>query len=154
MNPTKEHIIDLQLELLPGYASYILTARLDEYVKKLYDFSMELDIPLMKFFAGIPEKEILKMSLDGANQLLSAIRDRSINQYIDDSRNNWLRNQLPRITKEDVIMEDISLINYARKRALREMLPDYTKDSRQVVKIIDEIDRFILTLDATLVKTY
>lgn len=154
MSLTKDHIIDLQLEFLPAYADHILEKHLDEYVQLLYDFSMELDIPLMKFFSGVPKAEIIKLSLDGARQLLSAVRDRSIDAYVEQSRNNWLRNQLPQITREDVIVEDISLINYARKRVLRELLPTYSKDTGSIIKIIDEIDRFILTLDATLVKTY
>ncbi len=154
MNTTKEHIIDLQLELLPAYAEYILAERLEDYVRTLYAFSLELDIPLMKFFASLPEKEILRMSKEGAIEFLSAIRDRRVEQYIETSRSNWVRNQLPRISREDVIVEDISLINYARKRTMRAFLPDYTKTPAEALKVTDEIDRFILTLDATLVKTY
>ena len=154
MNSIKEHIIDVQLELLPGYANYLLSKKLKEFVKILYQYSKELNIPLLKFFEGMDQEEFFKLSTEGNIKLLTAIKDGKPHEYVEYSKNNWLRNQLPIISKEDVIVEDISLINYARKKALREFLPLYISDSGRMLKIIDEIDRFILSLDSVLFKTY
>lgn len=154
MNIIKEHIVDLHLESLPGYASYLLKDRLHDFVKILYRISMGLDIPLLKYFSGMEEKEILRLSTDGNIKLLTAIKSNTIAEYIEESKNNWIRNQLPVITRTDVISDDIALINYARKKAFRELLLDYTSDVQERFKIIDEIERFILSLETILYKTY
>ncbi|HYC86791.1 MAG TPA: PAS domain-containing protein, partial [Chryseosolibacter sp.] len=154
MNSTKEHIVDIHLELLPGYADFLLSQKLPDFVKTLYKFSLELEVPLLKFFDGMSESEILNLSTDGNTKLLTALKTGAIARYVEDSKNNWLRNQLPVISKDDVIVEDISLINFARKRALREYLQEYTENPTDVYKILDEIDRFILTLESVSFKTY
>ena len=154
MDSTKEHIVDLDLTALPDYAAYLLEDRLHDFVKTLYQISLGLDIPLLKHFSGMEEKEIIRLSTDGNIKLLTAIKNNTISDYIEQSKNNWLRNQLPIITKTDVIADDIGLINYARKKAFRELLLDYTSDTQKRLKIIDEIDRVILCLESILYKTY
>ena len=154
MNTTNEHIVDLHLSALPDYASYLLKDRLNDFVKNLYQISLGLNIPLLKYFAGMHEQEIIRLSTDGNIRLLTAIKNNTISEYIEESKDNWLRNQLPIITKTDVIADDIGLINYARKKAFRELLPDYTSNAHERLKIIDEIDRFTLTLESSLYKTY
>lgn len=154
MNAAREHIVDIQLDLLPGYADFLLTNKLDEYVKTLANLSHELEVPLLKFFEGMTEQEVLKLSIDSNTRLLNALKTRSVLSYLEETRFTWMRNQLPVISKEDIIVEDISLINYARKRALREYLPLYTENKAEVYKILDEIDRFIMCLESIYFKTY
>jgi signal transduction histidine kinase len=154
MNQTKEYIVDLRLTALPDYAAYLLKNRLHDFVKTLYQISVGLDIPLLKYFSGMDEKEIIRLSTDGNIRLLTAIKNNTISDYIEESKDNWLRNQLPIITKTDVIADDIGLINYARKKAFRELLLDYTDNAHERLKIIDEIDRLILSLESILYKTY
>jgi signal transduction histidine kinase len=154
MNSTKQSSINLHFTALPGYADYLLKERLHDFVKTLYRISLELDIPLLKYFSGMEEKEIIRMSTEGNIKLLTAIKNNALSEYIAESTNNWVKNQLPIITKTDVISDDIGLINYARKKALRELLLDYTSNANQSLKIIDEIDRFILSLESILYKTY
>lgn len=154
MNETTEFKVDLHFEVLPGYADYLLREQLDQFVRYLYESLKSLDVPLLKFFSGMEEKEILKLSKDGNIQLLSAIRDNKIKEYIDQSRIGWVMNQLPVITKTDVIAEDIGLIGFARRRTFREFLPGYTTNAAESFKIIDELDQFILTHESVLVKTY
>lgn len=152
--PTKENIVDLDLNALPLYAAYLLNDRLDEFVRILYKISLELDIPLLKHFSGVEEEEIIRLSTDGTIKLLTALKDNAPSAYIEESKNNWLQNQLPVITKTDVLADDIGLINYARRKAFRELLLDYTGDTEKCLKIIDETDRFILSMESILYKTY
>jgi signal transduction histidine kinase len=153
MNNTKEYIVDLRLTALPDYAAYLLQHRLQDFVKTLHQISIGLDIPLLKYFSGMDEKEIIRLSTEGNIKLLTAIKNNTISDYIEESKNNWLRNQLPIITKTDVMADDIGLINYARKKAFRELILDYTTNAQERLKIIDEIDRFTLSLEAILYKT-
>lgn len=154
MNSTKEHIVEIHLVHLPAFADFLLTEKLEAFVKTLYKIGTELDIPLLKFFAGMPEQDIIRMSKEGNMLLLNSIKNNSVADYIDHSKNNWLKNQLPIITKTDVIAEDISLINFARKRAFREYLASYTTDVGLTIKLVDEIDQFVLNLETALFKTY
>jgi PAS domain S-box-containing protein len=142
------------MEVFPAYAEFILTNHLDKFVTYLYKLAVELDTPLLKFFEGLPEKELLKMSREGNVLFLTSIKTGAISDYIEYSRNNWLRNQLPIISREDVIVEDIALVNYARRKAFREILPSYTSDQHLMLRILDEVDRFLLSLDSSLYKTY
>lgn len=154
INHTKENIVDLQLKALPGYAAYLLKDRLHDFVRTLYQISLTLDIPLMRYFSGMEEKEILRLSTEGNIKLLTAIKNNTASAYIEESKNNWLRNQLPIITKTDVIADDIGLINYARKKAFRELIVDYTESVNKRLEILDELDRFTLNLESVLYKTY
>lgn len=154
MNETKDHSIALHFQFLPGYADFILRERLNDFVKCLFKYSKQLDIPLLRFFAEMSEDDILKLSREGNVILLTAIRDNKLAAYIEQSRENWVHNQLPIITKTDVIAEDIGLINFARKKAFRELLPEYTSNNRESLKIMDEFDQFILSHESILVKTY
>lgn len=154
MNETKENIVDLNLTAFPKYAGYLMESRLNDFVRTLYEITLRLDIPLLKYFSGMEESEIIRLSTDGNIRLLKAIKDNAVAQYIEESRNSWLRNQLPIITKTDVISDDIGLINYARKKAFRELLRDYTDNPQERLMIIDEIDRFTLSLESILYKTY
>jgi signal transduction histidine kinase len=154
MNAAKEHIVDLQLKHLPAFAAYLLSEKLDDFVRTLYKIGVELDIPLLRFFSGVSEQEILRLSRESNTLLLVSIKQNTISDYIEHSKNNWIKNQLPVVTRTDVIAEDISLINFARKRAFRAFLNGYTKDAGMALQIVDEIDGFILKLESVLVKTY
>jgi signal transduction histidine kinase len=154
MNSAKEHIVELQLVHLPAFADFLLTERLEDFVSTLYKIGKELDIPLLRFFAGMPEQDIIRISTEGNVLLLNSIKNNSIFDYIDHSKNNWLKNQLPIITKTDVIAEDISLINFARKRAFREFIRGYTTDVALTLSLVDEIDQFVLAFEKALFKTY
>ncbi len=154
MNTIREYIVNLNLTAFPDYAAYLLKSRLSEFIKVLYKTSVELDIPLLKYLSGMDDQEIIRLSTEGNIKLLTAIKTNAVPKYIEESKNNWLSNQLPIITRTDVIADDIGLINYARKKAFREFLPDYTNDPGERLKIIDEIDRFILCHESILYKTY
>ncbi len=154
MISTKDYIVDFQLESLPGYAAYLLDNKLDDFSRALYEYSIELNVPLLKFFGSMSEEEIIRLSTDGVVRLLSAMRSRGLDQYIRNNNANWIRNQLPVIAREDVIVEDISLINYARKRAFRKYLPDYAPNNDVVYRVMDELDRFFLAMETESFKTY
>ncbi|HEY0743528.1 MAG TPA: ATP-binding protein [Chryseosolibacter sp.] len=154
MNELKNQLIELRLKYLPSFADYLLSQRLDDFVRSLYRIGVQLDIPLLRFFSGMSEDEILRLSRDGNLRLLSAIKQNTIADYIEYSKTNWLKNQLPIITRTDVVAEDISLINFARKRAFREYIKSYTTDHDLALDIVDEIDQFILSLESVLFKTF
>lgn len=154
MSLVKANAADLRFHVLPGYAAYLLEHRLDAFVRALYETSKQLDIPLLRFFEGMPVEDVIKLSKEGNVRLLSAIRDNTVAEYIDHSIESWLKNQLPIISKDDVIVEDISLINYSRKHTLREFLHEYTTDTTTFRNIADEVDRFFLAHESRVYKAY
>ena len=154
MNAVAKDITNLKLSLLADYADFLLRERLHEFVRSLVKHSFQLEIPLLKYFNHIPEEEIFRMSLASNTKLLTALRDHDIGSYISESTSSWINNQLPMLRKDQVIVDDISLVNYARKKALRSHILDYTSDIEKAVLVLGEIDQFILTLDSVLYKTY
>ncbi|HYG04686.1 MAG TPA: PAS domain-containing protein [Chryseosolibacter sp.] len=147
-------ITRLKLHHLNGYAAFLLQERLEEFVKTLLTYSYELEVPLLKFFGHMGEDEIFQMSLGSNSKLLTALKDNQVNTYVTESTASWINNQLPIVRKEQVIVDDISLVNYARKKALRAHILHYTSDIDKVILVIDEVDQFILMLDSVLYKTF
>ena len=154
MNLVKDDIIDLRLDYLPGLASYILEYKREEFVKTLLANSYEADIPILKYFRSMPAEEMFKISMESNTMLLTALKNKTPLEYIQFSAQNWIKNQLQIISRDQVVVEDITLINYARKKTFREMLQYYTQETAKMVRIMDEVDRFSLTLDSVLFKTY
>lgn len=154
MNSVKSDIVDLKLELLPEFAAYILSNRREEFVRRLLELSYAADLPLLRYLVSMSEEEIFRASLDSNTRLLTSLQNRNPHEYIETTTRNWVTNQLPLVSRDQIIVEDITLINYLRKKTFREVLRDYSKDPGTILKIVEEIDRFTMTLDSILFKTY
>lgn len=154
MNSVKSDIVDLKLELLPEFAAYILSNRREEFVRRLMELSYAADLPLLRYLVSMSEEEIFRASLDSNTRLLTSLQNRNPHEYIETTTRNWVTNQLPLVSRDQIIVEDITLINYLRKKTFREVLRDYSKDPGTILKIVEEIDRFTMTLDSILFKTY
>jgi len=154
MNDIKHDIIQLDLHYLPRYAVFLLEHRLNAFVKTLIANSYEAQLPLLRMLERLTQEEIFDMSLASNRNMLNSLKDNTIEQYIETSKDNWINNQLKIISKEHVIAKDIVLVNYVRKKTFRTFIPEYTADIGKALSLSDEIDRFISKLDAVLFETY
>ncbi|MEJ0057257.1 MAG: hypothetical protein WDN75_17345 [Bacteroidota bacterium] len=48
---------DLEFVHLPGYARYLLDNKIEEFVNRSLKVSREMNIPLLRYFAGIPDEK-------------------------------------------------------------------------------------------------
>lgn len=143
----------LHFEYLPAYAQFLLENHQQAFTLALLRISREINVPLLKYFEGMPEEGLIALSIQSTGELLTYFSQNSVQGFIDKSVRSWQENQLPRIQYDEVVVEDISTVSYARRKAFREFLPFYTKDSAAFLDITDEIDRFSVALEEVCYKT-
>ena len=154
MNITQNNIIEITLTYLPGYAEYLLLHKKELFAETFIKNAYALNIPLLKYFDTLKPEERFRISMDSNTRLLTALQLQNIEDYIETSRQNWVNNQLPVVAKDQVVVEDISLVNFARKKTFFDLLHHYTTDPLQLVEIVQEIGRFMLALESVMFKTY
>jgi PAS domain S-box-containing protein len=154
MNEVKIHTVEVGVTSLAEFARFLRARKMNDFVHAIIRNSYELKIPLLKYFEGMSEEQRYRLSFDGCERLLVALRDKRINEYFEESKINWVNNQLPLITRDQVVVEDISLVNFARKKTFREFIPDFTSKTAEIVQLIEEIDLFFLEFDSLLFNTY
>src|SRR5262245_3827363 len=126
MKIVENELVDLNFRFLPAYASYIRKKRTQEFVAALMRHATELGVPLLKQLAPLPENEMAKIQREGADRMLAALESGDVSGYVEQSVLRWKTNSLPAISRDDIVIEDISLIGYARKKALFEFLVEYS----------------------------
>jgi len=137
----------LKFQYLPDYAQYLLSNRLEDFTRKTLAISREVKIPLLRFFENMPEDELIKLSIQGTQDYLSYFAGNKVDEFIALSLKRWTENQLPLVQNDEIVAQDISTVSYTRRAAFRHFLPDYTTDLILYNHILDEIDRFVLTVE-------
>ncbi|HEY1055153.1 MAG TPA: PAS domain-containing protein, partial [Emticicia sp.] len=137
----------LHFKYLPAYAQYLLDNKLEDFTRISLAISREVKIPLLRFFEGMPEDELIKMSVQGTQDYLTYFATNRVKEFIDFSIDRWKENQLPLVQNNEIVAQDISTVSYTRRKALRHFLPEYTTDFTIYDQILDEIDVFVLTVE-------
>jgi PAS domain-containing protein len=132
------------LQLLPAFARFLLAEKLDEYCRLQLLTSYELEIPVLKFFAAMPENQFLALIKESTTEYLTRLADNDAEAFIASSIDRWQKNHLPMIDRNAVVAEDITLTHYMRKKLLMHFLPSFTQDSLQILKLVGEIDLFLV----------
>jgi PAS domain S-box-containing protein len=133
-----------RLHKLSAFAHYLLTHKLEELIKKQLDYTYEIDIPLLRFFLTMTEDQRYKLSKKTITEFLAYLSHNKASEQIKDAMQQWKENQLPVVDKDSISAEDITLINYIRKKAMLHFLLDYTKDPQEILELVQEIDFFII----------
>lgn len=144
----------LYFKHLPAYAKFLLENKPGEFTKAQLDFSKEINLPLLKHLQNLSEHELLATGLTDNNELLSYCAENKAGIYIQESVEKWINNQLPFISKNQLVAEDIALFNLARRNTLRHFLRDYTPDPVLFENILKEIDLFSARMEAAAIKAY
>ncbi|MGZ3848940.1 MAG: PAS domain-containing protein, partial [Flavisolibacter sp.] len=129
---------------LPAFAQYLLEHKLDELARIQLQISREVDIPLLKLFGNLPPEQLLEVSRQRLAELLTFLAQNRAGEQIALAVQNWKKNRLPFVQKDDIVAEDITLITYLRKKSFLYFLPDYCPETGQMIEIIKEIDLFLL----------
>jgi len=128
---------------LPAFADYLLREKLDEFVTEQIRVSREVNLPLLKYFEGMAEEQILGFAREGSKDFLSKIAANQTAELISSSSKQWLANELPKIKKDQIVQEDIFLVGFVRKNSFLKLLPAYTSDISLILNIVKEIDTYI-----------
>ena len=159
--PVYKHLTDqetiylrLNFDYLPSYAKFLLENKLHEFVKEQLYLSKEIELPLLKFLKNFSQEQLIKLGLQTAEEFLNSCAENKADEYIKISVERWLSNQLPAITKNQIIPEDITLLSFLRRTVFRHFISSYTADVNLAIKIMDEVDRFTAKIDSISFKIF
>jgi PAS domain S-box-containing protein len=145
-SPTRKR---LEFTFLPGYALFLLENKLDELAVLHINLFKEYKPPLFRYFENRSDEELITLGSQGLDKLLCALASQQSVEYIEHSLRNWLNNQLPQISRNQIEAEDITMISLIRRRIFRKFIAEYTADLQTAVEILNEIDDFT-TISETL----
>ncbi len=145
---------ELEFTYLPSYARYILENHLDSYVQESIRIAREIDLPLLKYLKNFSEEQLFALSKKTSIEFLTYFVENKARDQINEAIKRWFSDQLPIITRENIIAEDITQISYLRKQVLLKFLPAYGRDLYESLEIVKEIDQFILEAETVSTKMY
>lgn len=139
---------------LKTYGTYLLSYKLEDYTRELLRLSYALEIPLLNFFKHLPFERIFELSKPNQQEFLAHLAKGDIQTHISLSVQRWLSDQLPLIGKYDVEAKDLTLALYARSKALKHFIHDYTSNIAEEILLRDEIDELMLVYNTAFTDAY
>ncbi len=94
------------------------------------------------------------MTKESNRRMLVALRDNKALAYIEATKADWINNQLPVISREQVNLEDLSLVSYIRRQTFREFIAEYSYSIETMQRVMGEVDKFTACVDANLFDGY
>jgi hypothetical protein len=125
---------------LPDYAAFLLKNKLEEFVTVGIRFAREVDLPMLKPLAKIPEPELVKLSIESNREVLAALVEGHIAENIEQNLRNWIENKLEIIDKNEIAAEDLTLAYFVRRKLFAHFLFSYTQNTVLHQQIIAEVD--------------
>ena len=144
----------IPLSYLPDYAQFLLNKHLSEFALELLRISREENIPLLRYFSSFPEDELVKLSTASAGDLLRYLSQNNLVAFIERSTDEFLSNRLPNIEREEIVVEDITIVSLVRRKAFRNFLPRYTSDIGVFTRVMEDVDRFVVATEAASFNAY
>jgi PAS domain S-box-containing protein len=151
---TQETIYSLHFTYLPAYAQYLLEHKLEEFTEAQHTIARQLNIPLLQAFKNMPQVAFKAFITEYSKLFLNSLASNKGAQYIQDAIQRWTTNNLPNLDKHQIVTEDLSLITFARKKALLQFLPTFCKDAEQLILIVEELDYFFTRQQAATTEIY
>ena len=145
---------ELEFKHLPGFSRFVVDHKLAEFAHMQATLSRELDLPLLKFYAHVPEQELVELGKKSATEFLLYLADNRAGSQLQTAISEWINNQLKYVTQEQVQIDDLLLVSYIRKRAFTSLLKFYTTDIDLLEQLHDELDRFFIAYDRSTTSIY
>jgi PAS domain S-box-containing protein len=136
------------------YARYLLEKKLPEASAENLKIVRDLDLPLLRLFAHLPEEELLALIRQSLEQFLRQITLGQAWEAATATLLQWKADQLPGIPRQKVEASDIILSYSARKQLFVSFLPAYTQDARLITALLLELERFYLKLEQEAFRVY
>lgn len=151
---TEKVTIDLHFTHLPRFAKFLLDEHLTDFVTEQLRLSDQMQLRVLIYFASMSKEERLKFSIGTTGDFLRYISENKAAEQIEDARQRWMKDQLPNLSRDQVIAEDILAISYVRKQAFLKFLPLFTSDITELVELVKEIDSYMLASESIFTETY
>ncbi|MCE3227056.1 MAG: histidine kinase [Bacteroidetes bacterium] len=141
---------------LPLFAEYILKNKLEDFVRVQLRLAISKEVPLLKLFdlSKYTEEQLVQMSVPGYTEFLNYAINNKLDDQIERSMQKWVTNQLPNITSDQLVVDDLTLSTYLRKNGFYEFIPDYTSDVKITIELVKEIEEYSLAAQSKGFQTY
>lgn len=133
---------DFEFTYLHDYARYLCEQHLDEFVLVGIRFSREANLPILKPLSKFPEAELVKLGRDSNKELLLALAEKRFAEHVEAKSRQWIDNTLGILDKDDIMVEDLTMGFYLRRKIFAHFLDIYTKNMVLQKFIIAEVDRW------------
>jgi PAS domain S-box-containing protein len=150
----REPKIGIKGQHLPQFAYFILHNFLTEICVDQLRLSRQFNLPLLKFLSRFSDDEILEISKVSVAEFLTSLIENKSFEFIKESLDRWIADQLEVVGKFEVQSNDITLINYIRAVSLKHYASQYTTDIKMLVELMNEIDLFFLNFNTAGMDTY
>lgn len=134
--------IALDFKYVPGFAKFLLEERLDEICAEGLAVSREVKYPLLKFFEHLPEEQLLELSKTSNRKFYTHAINNTLDEQLRQSLELWKQNQLPLLSSDQLVMEDITLAGYVRRKVWMKFLKQYTTDVELAFHVLSELDEY------------
>ena len=146
--------ISVRFRDMPSLAAYILHHELDDFVKELVLNYEQADIPVFRFFKSLDPDKKLALVTGSTREMLALLAANNADLFVEQSISNWVNNQLPVITRDQVHSQDITLVNYVKGKVFRQFISRFTEDLSLRQSLVEEIDRLFVILNSELFAAY
>ena len=143
---------NLNFEYLPGYAEFLLNNKFKKLVKELTDLCYEMKVPMLKYLASLSKEEVYAMGERSLTLFLNCASENKMDDYLEMFLQSWIKNQLPVLLNDQLVVEDLTLASYIRKKIITKYVSFYTKDIDEALEIINELDIFNLKYNSVTFK--
>lgn len=127
---------------LHDYAKYLAEHHLDEFVLVGIRFSREANLPILKPLSKFPEAELVKLGRESNREMLLALAEKRIAPYLEINARKWIDNTMGILDQGDIMVEDLTMGFYLRRKIFANFLDIYTKNMVLQKFIIAEVDRW------------
>lgn len=141
-------------EVLPEFARYIFDNHLEEFGRAQYQLAIQMDVPLLKHLTKYTEEELGVITKESLTELFEYLSNNMAREYVVISLQRWLDNDLKVIQSLDIMVEDITVLNYIRGHSFKQFIPLYTKELTLALKLSDEIEKFLMASSTSSMNTY
>ncbi|MFL5753674.1 MAG: PAS domain-containing protein [Bacteroidia bacterium] len=141
---------ELKFRFLPAFARFILENKLREFTREQWKLTRQVNFPALKYYdlEAFSEEEIIDRSIETTGSFLRYAAENRLQEQLHHSIKIWVSDQLPVITRDQVVVEDITLSSYIRKQTFLHFIPSFTNDVTEAMQLICELDRLILETES------
>jgi len=129
----------LHFSVLDKYARFLLDHKLEEMITAQRRLSIELKVPVLRYFTDVPAERVQEIGRKNMQELLTAFAENRAADSIRKSVGDWMAGRLPELSRNQISPEDISLISFIRIKVFRDLLPFYTADIKLALQIMEEL---------------
>ena len=132
----------LDFRYVPSFAKFLLEEKLDEISREGLAVSRQINYPLLKYFEHLPEENILEMARASSINFYTHASNNTLDEQLRQALAMWKENQLPLMSNDQLVVEDITLAGYVRRKVWMKFLKEYTSDVELTFNVMTELEEY------------